>query len=312
MQMKRRRKTTLRGGQPSFFSGQVTEARRFWRELAPPASAVLAVVSGGREHTSPDYRIERADFPYYSIEFVAGGYGSLALDGRLCPLVPATVFTYGPGVPHAISNHPEQPLVKYFVDFTGKRALRLLEENGLAPGTVVQSSEPQEMMFLFDSLIRNGLKGTVLTTRICRVLLEHMVLQTAETVVPPGSVGSPAFETYQRCRRYIEEHHVELHTLRAVSEACHVDAAHLCRLFRRYDQCTPYQHLVRQRMNRAAEMLRTPGVLVSEVADGLGFSDPFHFSRTFKRVFHVSPSAFMALQREGETGGDQSSDRRTR
>jgi len=57
---------------------------------------------------------------------------------------------------------------------------------------------------------------------------------------------------------------------------------------------------VRLRMNRAAEKLRSPGVLVSEVADDLGFSDPFHFSRTFKRVFGVSPSSFMALQREGE------------
>ncbi len=298
--MKKRFATEKRDGQPAFFSGQVTEARRFWQELTPPKSATLVVVSGGCEHTRPDYRIERADFPYYSIEFVAGGYGSLVLGEVTCPLVPATVFTYGPGVPHAIENHPDHPLVKYFVDFTGSNALRLLREHGLEPGTVVQSSEPQEMMFLFDSLIRNGLKGTALTKRICRVLIEHMVLQTAETVVPPGSVGSPAFETYQRCRRYIEEHHDDLHTLQEVSQACHVDAAHLCRLFRRYDHHTPYQYLVRLRMNRAAEKLRSPGVLVSEVADDLGFSDPFHFSRTFKRVFGVSPSSFMALQREGE------------
>ena len=228
----------------------------------------------------------------------------MVLGTLTCPLVPATVFTYGPGIAHAISNHPDHPLVKYFVDFTGTCALQLLEEHGLGPGTVVQSSEPQEMMFLFDNLIRNGLKGTALTKRICRVLLEHMVLQTAETVVPPGSVGSPAFETYQRCRRYIEVHHADLHTLDEVSKACHVDAAHLCRLFRRYDHHTPYQYLVRLRMNRAAEMLRTPGILVSEVADGLDFSDPFHFSRTFKRVFGVSPSDFMTLQRKGEIRGN--------
>lgn len=285
--------------QPAFFSGQVTEARRFWRELAPSESAGITVVSGGCEHTRADYRIERADFPYYSIEFVAGGYGRLVLGELTSPLVPATIFTYGPGIPHAISNRPDHPLVKYFVDFTGKDALPLIKQHGLAPGTVVQSSEPQEMMSIFDSLIRNGLKDTAYTKRICRVLVEHMILQAAQTVVPLGSVGSPAFETYQRCRRYIEKHHADLHTLREVSKRCRVDAAHLCRLFRRYDHHTPYQYLVRLRMNRAAEKLRAPGVLVSEVADALGFSDPFHFSRTFKRVFGVSPSNFMALQRGG-------------
>jgi len=32
---------------------------------------------------------------------------------------------------------------------------------------------------------------------------------------------------------------------------CHVDAAYLCRLFRRFDQQTPYQHLMRVKMNAA-------------------------------------------------------------
>ena len=57
---------------------------------------------------------------------------------------------------------------------------------------------------------------------------------------------------------------------------------------------------MRLRMTRAAALLREPGVLVSKVSDELGFSDPFHFSRTFKRVFGVSPSDFMALQRGGK------------
>jgi AraC-like DNA-binding protein len=138
-----------------------------------------------------------------------------------------------------------------------------------------------------------------------------LVLQTADTVVPLGSVGSPAFETYQRCRRFIEDHFLELHSLQEAASGCHVDAAHLCRLFRRYDQQTPYQYLMRLRMNRAAELLREPGVLVSEVADALDFSDPFHFSRSFKRVFDVSPSDFMALQRgEGIAAGRKENDSR--
>ena len=52
-------------------------------------------------------------------------------------------------------------------------------------------------------------------------------------------------------------------------------------------------------MAQAARRLQSPGILVKHVAEELGFADPFHFSRTFKRVFGVSPGRFIRLQRPG-------------
>jgi AraC-like DNA-binding protein len=75
-----------------------------------------------------------------------------------------------------------------------------------------------------------------------------------------------------------------------------VDAAYLCRLFRRYDHQTPYQFLLRLKMNLAAERLQNPGVLVKQVAAELGFHDPFHFSRAFKSILGLSPEAFRRLR----------------
>ena len=49
-------------------------------------------------------------------------------------------------------------------------------------------------------------------------------------------------------------------------------------------------------MNLAAQRLQEPGTLVKQVAAELGFDDPFHFSRTFKNVFGLSPEAFRRLR----------------
>lgn len=287
------------GGQPDFFSAQVSEARRFYVNLDPPKSQRLVVISGGREQCAPDYRIHRSDFPYYSIEFVAGGEGTLELGGVAHPLVPGVVFAYGPGIAHDIRNNPARPLVKYFVDFVGTAALQLLRSPAPAPGEVVQSSSPDEILPLFDELIRTGLRNTPYRDRICAILVEHMILRIAETVVPPGSMGTLAFETYRRCRAHIEQHFLELQSLDQIAEQCMVDPAYLCRLFGRYDHQSPYQYLIRLRMSRAAQRLQSPGTLIKQVAGELGFSDPFHFSRTFRRVFGVSPRRFVQLQRPG-------------
>jgi AraC-like DNA-binding protein len=87
-----------------------------------------------------------------------------------------------------------------------------------------------------------------------------------------------------------------LRTLQQIASECHVNNAYLCRLFRRYDNQTPYQYLLRLKMNFAAECLRQPGVLVKQVAEEAGFADPFHFSRVFTSVFGLSPVAFRGLR----------------
>jgi AraC-like DNA-binding protein len=46
-------------------------------------------------------------------------------------------------------------------------------------------------------------------------------------------------------------------------------------------------------MNRAAALLLDQRMMVKEVADALGFADAFHFSRTFKRVYGISPERFI-------------------
>lgn len=283
--------------QPDFISTRVTEARRFFLDLHPAKRKELTVVCGGWERCAADYRVRRTDFRFLSIEYVAQGEGALVLRGRRCRLVPGTVFTYGPQVPHDITTDASQRLLKYFVDFTGAEGLRRLRDAGLSPGTVTQVATPNRVREIFDEVIRNGLRQTRFTPRLCAKLLECLMLSIAEDAVAPGVVSSQAFTTYLRCRQFIDEHFLELRTLAAAAAQCHIDAAYLCRLFRRFDHRSPYQHLLRLKMSRAAELLQTPGRLVKQVADELHFSDPYHFSRAFKTVYGVAPERFAEVRR---------------
>lgn len=283
-------------GAPDFFSLQVEASRRFYLDLTPATAAPAAVVCGGCEHCVPDYAIHRDSFPYYSLEFVARGQGFLVLAGRHVPLVPGSVFSYGPGIAQDITTDAAEPLVKYFVDFTGSRALTWLTEQGMQPGSVGRICAPVEVQGVFDDLIRNGLKGTRYSPLLCANLLEHLILKIAECLLPGEAAQTPAFATYQRCREHIQEHCTRLRTLGQIARQCHVDAAYLCRLFRRYDDQTPHQFLLRLKMNLAAERLQNSAVLVKQVAAELGFDDPFHFSRAFKHVFGLSPDAFRRLR----------------
>lgn len=281
---------------PPFFSRQVQEATRFYLDLTPPETDSLVVVCGGRERCASDYAIHRPDFPYHSIELVARGRGSLTLAGREVILLPGTVFAYGPGVSQDITTDRDDPLVKYFVDFTGQRGRRLLNDYALPPGTSGRVVAPGEIEGVFDTLIQNGLKGTRFSGPLCAAMVEYLILKIAESLTTWEASQTPAYATYQRCRQFIQTHFLRLRALDQVARQCHVDPAYLCRLFRRYDHQTPHQFLMRLKMNLAAERLQSPGTLVKQVSAELGFDDAFHFSRAFKSVFGLSPEAFRRVR----------------
>ena len=292
-----RPKQTTAGGQPEFFSSDVSATRRFIFNLNPPSGCALAIVCGGRENCTPDYSIHRASFPFYSIEFVARGRGTVKMNGQSHSLQAGRLFSYGPGVRHEIITSHTEPLVKYFVDFCGTRARQLLLISDLLPGNATQVFLPNEVEFIFDELIRCGCKGTRHSPVLCAKLLECLALKIADSRAPLGRAETLAFGTYQQCRQHIQERFDRLKTLQQIAAECHVSAPYLCRLFRRYDHESPYQYLLHLKMNRAAELLENPDALIKQVAEESGFEDPFHFSRTFKSVFGVSPDLFRRIRR---------------
>ena len=281
---------------PEFFSADVTEARRFYLDVRPPKNRPLAVVCGGLECCTPDYAIHRETFPFYSIEYVARGRGEVSLKGHTYSLQPGRLFSYGLGVPHHIVGNPADPLVKYFVDFTGPHATKLLRSCGLSPGRVSEVVPANALQPLFDELIQAGLQMRRESGALCTKLLECLALRIAGACASLASAETQAFVTFQRCRQHIEQHSLRLKTLEQIAGECHVNNAYLCRLFRRYDNQSPCQYLLRLKMNYAAQRLQENGALVKKVAEEAGFADPFHFSRAFTSVFGLSPSAFRELR----------------
>jgi AraC-like DNA-binding protein len=277
---------------PAFVSRQVTAARRFYQNLKPNPARELSVVCGGWEECAPDYLIDRTTFPFLSVEYVAAGNGELVLGGKSYALEPGSVFTYGPGVSQQIRTSATAPLGKYFIDFTGARGRKLLRECGLSPGAFVPLTAPGDVRQAFETLLRLGTGHHRLNARTCELQLELLLLMIVRCSQPGRRSERRAHATFERCRRHIDTNFLTIETLEQAAAECHVDVPYLCRLFRRFLDETPFRYLQSLQMQWAAERLHRSGRLVREVADDLRI-DPFQFSRTFKRIHGVSPSAFL-------------------
>ena len=280
---------------PGLFPQHLAPARGFYLDLRPTDTAPLTVVCGGLEQTPRDYGMLRATFPFFGLEYVARGRGEVKLNNHLYSLAPGSLFSYGPGVAQRITGSANEPLVKYFVDFAGPGALALLQSCKLVPGRASKVFPPQTLQGIFDELIESGRQHGRHSASLCAQLLTCLALKIAGAHAPMEGADTLAFTTYQQCRQHIAQHFARLRTLEQISSECHLTSAHLCRLFQRYDRRTPYQYLLRLKIHAAAEHLAHPATLVKEAGQLVGFADPYHFSRIFKRVLGLSPAGFRRL-----------------
>jgi AraC-like DNA-binding protein len=288
--------THTRPVDPDFISRQVRGAKRFYLDLSPSPQSPLAVVCGGLEHCASDYRMQRESFPYFAIEYVIQGRGELRLDNAVGTLKPGVLFAYTPSTAHSIRTDPHAPLVKYFIDFAGARASRLLKTCGLADEAILQVFPPDSLMAIFDEFIDGGTRAGLDDGEFHSKLLECMALKIRAVATPPKDAESVAFIGYLKCRSLIEHDFLTLKSLEQIADTCGMDAAYICRLFRRFSHQSPYQYLLHLKINYAAAELHRSDILVKDLAAEVGFKDCFHFSRTFRKLLGSSPAKFRNLR----------------
>jgi AraC-like DNA-binding protein len=104
--------------------------------------------------------------------------------------------------------------------------------------------------------------------------------------------NNQAFLRYQAIRVLIDKNFLKFRSVEQVAIASNLSVSYVSRLFKRFCHQTPYEYLLRQRMQFAAKLLANPKAQIDQVVRQLEFADQFHFSRVFKRYLGVSPAQF--------------------
>lgn len=71
-----------------------------------------------------------------------------------------------------------------------------------------------------------------------------------------------------------------------------ISSDHLRKVFCKSTGCTPLDFLTKLRMDEARHLLKIGGFSVKEVAVRVGFSDPYYFSRLFRKITGYCPTEF--------------------
>jgi len=93
--------------------------------------------------------------------------------------------------------------------------------------------------------------------------------------------------------RYLEAHFAEPLDREALAARVDLSPTHLTHLFKRLTGRSPIEQLQHLRMTEAKKQLREQRLKVREIARRVGYADPYHFSRAFRRHEGLSPRAYV-------------------
>jgi AraC-like DNA-binding protein/quercetin dioxygenase-like cupin family protein len=91
---------------------------------------------------------------------------------------------------------------------------------------------------------------------------------------------------------YLEAHLGERLTLDKISTDLAVSPSYLEEAFKAYGGITPFEYLVKVRLNKALVLMRNPGLTIAEISYQVGYEDPLYFSKLFKKFTGYSPQNY--------------------
>lgn len=107
----------------------------------------------------------------------------------------------------------------------------------------------------------------------------------------PAFKAERAARSVERAKAHLRERYHEAVSLDELAAVSKLSRFHLVHAFTREVGLAPHAYHIHVRIERARALLRK-GVPAATVAASVGFADQSHFTRHFKRIMHVTPSAY--------------------
>lgn len=108
-----------------------------------------------------------------------------------------------------------------------------------------------------------------------------------------GMIHTTEYTDLQRLEFYLDQHYTEKLSLASISQALNIGRTKLCQLAKELSNGHTLSYLLTQRRVQSAKTLLLQSNLpISAVGDAVGISDYNYFSKVFRSVTGVSPSAF--------------------
>lgn len=240
--------------------------------------------------------------PHYLVHYILSGKGRFSIGGKDYPLETGYGFLITPDELAFYQADESDPWTYVWVGFSGTQAAEYVSNIGLSVRQPVFRSEASEQLYrivkdmmehntfgLSNELRRNGQLGIFLS-----VIAEG-------TTVEEKSEADRANTYVRKAVSFIQSNYCNSIKVTDVAKYVCINRSYLYTLFQNSMGMSPQHFLTAFRITKATELLQLTSLPIESIALSCGYHDPLVFTKAFKQMKKMSPTAYRKEIQKGET-----------
>ncbi|WP_320128597.1 AraC family transcriptional regulator [uncultured Sphaerochaeta sp.] len=229
--------------------------------------------------------------------FCEKGKGFVSINEQVTKINAGQAITIPEKTAHMYGASKDDPWTIYWFHFTGDFAPTYVARALSGKGIQIPEKNQQVLIDLFSQIfipLSHGITQRYLLTSSSAAAL-ILSLAYEQEYLTTDTLNIPGVRVVEDLIAYTQNHLTENITLETFSQRSRYSPSRIIQLFKEVTGYSPILFVQHQRMQRACYYLDSTQEPVNRIAEYVGFSDQFYFSRVFKKIIGVSPREYRSI-----------------
>lgn len=252
----------------------------------------------GREECKPLHSYGPAVRDHYLLTYIESGCGTLSINNEKYKLKQGKIFVIPPHVLHHYIADKSNPWTYSWIVFSGSMVASFLRAMAISTESPILSCRNDNRI---NNIFQEMLKTESLEfgREIKAVgLLYILISELINTRINQGHNVNNSYHSsnkehiLEQAIRFIDNSFSNSISIEEVAYNAGVSRSYLFIIFKEELNISPQQYLTKVRIQHAISLMQQPDLSISQIARSVGYHDPLHFSKTFKKYKRISPVSY--------------------
>ncbi|MEW6992108.1 AraC family transcriptional regulator [Colwelliaceae bacterium 6441] len=256
-------------------------------------TAGLYPVSLGKYSQKYSYQVSQTYSAEYSLIYCLYGEGLLHYKNRVRTINRGDLVLIPPAMEFIYKANVSSKNSVYWINFTGKLAddfaerLLMKMDEGVANVGLVSN-----IIADFDHLLALGSRGYTATNVIHAVHILQQALSCLALQLRLEAFNNSSHFNLEIIETLMQNNlHQDLN-LDTLAHYSQLSKFHFSKKFKEMTDTSPIQYFINMKIQQACFQLDNSEETIKHIAESLGYSDPYYFSRLFKKIVGMSPKQY--------------------